>query len=706
MLELLRLRPDLATPIPRSFSDLALRTNSTASTLTAMAGLTAADLAVLEAACALAAEGRFGVDRLGIGLGLGSDSAAVAAIADRLFARALLWGSRDDIRVPSGAREAIGRYPCGLDPTPRRHIAAVARVADRPQSLREELGNTPDDVSAAVQRAAWGPADLRPARDTTEAEALRWLDERGLLIRDDLGNLLLPREVALAIRGGLLIEDPEIDAPDSESSWPADSSRIAADFGHAADQLLRRLDRLMTHTLDRPLSRQGNGAIRARDWDAAVAATGMEPTDLALLLGVGWELVWLDDDGSGRLQPTVEYATAADGPREDRWAAVVSAWLRLGSTPAVEAESVLRARTDPDLPELRRQVLLACATVALPQVAEWLRWYRPRRPVTPELMAAILAEARDLGLLSPSGPAPVVPLIGSGPASETALADALRPLLPALSEHLILQADLTATALGPLPRDLELRLSRVAEWESGGAAAVFRFTPDSVKSGLAKGEDADDLHSWLAQHSRTPVPQALTVLIDDSARTQARMSVVAVAAVLRCDDTTAAAIGSDPELTDVGLHLLAPGLYGSRVPAADLVRRLRERGHQVDAPDGATAPLPGRRSQPQTQHEHAATPERIVRSLRRVEERAHPEQHPPEHLAPVAPHQVRDRLRAASQGHLRLWLRFSDDSGSPITHLVEPLSLSDGEICAFDLTSNEIQMIPVSRIVAAAEVGD
>ncbi|NEC35718.1 helicase-associated domain-containing protein, partial [Streptomyces rubrogriseus] len=112
----------------------------------------------------------------------------------------------------------------------------------------------------------------------------------------------------------------------------------------------------------------------------------------------------------------------------------------------------------------------------------------------------------------------------------------LAPLFPEPLDHVLLQADLTAVAPGPLERGLADVLGVLADVESKGGATVYRFTPGSVRRALDAGQSAADLHAFLARHSRTPVPQPLTYLIDDVARRHGRLRVGAASAYVRCDD--------------------------------------------------------------------------------------------------------------------------------------------------------------------------
>ncbi len=76
----------------------------------------------------------------------------------------------------------------------------------------------------------------------------------------------------------------------------------------------------------------------------------------------------------------------------------------------------------------------------------------------------------------------------------------------------------------------------VAEPESAGGASVYRVTPAAVRRALDAGYAADDLHALFRRRSRTPVPQALTYLIDDVARRHGGLRVGRAGSYLRSDD--------------------------------------------------------------------------------------------------------------------------------------------------------------------------
>ena len=192
-------------------------------------------------------------------------------------------------------------------------------------------------------------------------------------------------------------------------------------------------------------------------------------------------------------------------------------------------------------------------------VAQWLRWYRPRLQLSATAVTDTLSQAELLGFAFGGSPAAVRLLDPARRDDPTALAQAVSEHLPALTDRIILQADLTATALGPLQPAVERRLTAVADWESGGAATVFRFTAETIRAALARGATAPELLAWLNTVSATPVPQALSVLISDQARALPSMAVHDAGSVVTCDPADAAALLADPAVAALGLRQVAAG---------------------------------------------------------------------------------------------------------------------------------------------------
>ncbi|MFN8125190.1 MAG: helicase-associated domain-containing protein [Candidatus Nanopelagicales bacterium] len=492
----LTLRPDLLRPVPKSLADLALRVNSAASVILALDDLTREQLQVLEAACALAPAGRFGVADLAGHLDGDPDRVRQAVID--LTTRVLLWGTDDDVRVPSEVRTAMGPHPAGLDPVVRENLIGVRLALADPDAFADRLALAPADARELLQRHAWGPPEI------PEAPGRDWLARQDFMAVDDAGTVIIPREIALVLRRGALSPDP-LETPPAPRT--ADETLVAAadrHAGHAADLFVRDAERVLRQLQHRPLRRQGNGILR--DWDTFVPTTGVAADQAALVLALAWDrgLVDLDDDSLLRTTSALDRSLTHSIAR--RWGEWVAAWLAL-ERPAHDSRHVTGTGRDPQVPAARRMVLAALADGAGTEVLGWTAWYRPRSRIPGALLAACAADAETLGLafggiLSSAGLA-----AAAGVTAADTLGDTVAPSLPALTDRIILQADLTATALGPLDAAVERRLSEVADWESGGAAAVFRFTPDSVRAALARGADgAETLQraAWRLRHGTPP----------------------------------------------------------------------------------------------------------------------------------------------------------------------------------------------------------
>ncbi len=689
---LLQLRPDTLRPVPRSFADLALRANSGPGVVAALDDLTAAHLGVLEAACALAPAGRFAVADLA--RGLDTDPDAVEVVVADLYDRALLWGGGDDLRVPSAVRDAMGPYPCGLDTVVRENLPAVRLATDDPAAFSDRLALAPPAARDLLLAHIWGPPTLPdvPGRD--------WLADADFMATDEAGNVLVPREIALQLRRGLLALDPVLADP-SAAAPPTQLHAADAPAAHAADQFLRDTDRVIQQLERVALGRQANGAFPVRDLDTLATAAGLPKEGVALILAVAHAAQWVDYD-EDRLRPTTCYETEFPHAVADRWATLALAWYQMDRGVPREPARVLAAAPDPALPAVRCLVLTGLAAGAARDLTGWLAWFRPRADVTGATLAAVTADADALGLCFGGVAGAGARYLASGATEARELAAAIAPDLPELTDRLILQADLTATSLGPLHPGVERRLGDMAEWESGGAATVYRFTPAGIRRAVAQGIDATAFLDWLESLSATPVPQALGVLMADEGAATPTLTAHSAMTVLTGAADAIASLAADPSLAELGLREVAPGVIVSPVPLERVSHVLLDNGHQVALPPGSAPPvLPSGATAAGTA---APDPRRVVRSLRGVE-RGNPATDPaPPDLAPAGPAQIHDALARAAAGHGQLWLTFASEDGERITHLLEPLDLAAGDVCAFDHSAGEIRTIPLERIVAISSV--
>ncbi|CAL2066520.1 DNA-binding protein [Streptomyces murinus] len=328
---------------------------------------------------------------------------------------------------------------------------------------------------------------------------------------------------------------------------------------------------------------------------------------------------------------------------------------------------------------------------------------------------------------APSAPAPLVPLSPAEQAVATATAARLlAPLLPEPLDHVLLQADLTAVAPGPLERPLAEMLGVLADVESKGGATVYRFTPGSVRRALDAGRTAADLHDFLARHSRTPIPQPLAYLIDDVARKHGHLRIGAASAYVRCDDDALLTeILADKRATALRLRRLAPTVLAAQSDPAALLEGLRAMGFAPAAesaegdvlitrahahrtpPRTAPEPVPDGPPPPDSTLLSAA-----IRAIRAGDLAATAPRKPTGtdpaagELPRTSAAETLATVQAAVLTGDSLWIGYVNAEGAASQRVIAPIRVEGGFVTAYDHTADEVRTYPLHRITGVAELAE
>ncbi|GHS89474.1 hypothetical protein AGMMS50218_15840 [Actinomycetota bacterium] len=647
LVALLLRRPDLASPSPSTLSSLAARATSRVSLDRALSAADAATLQAVESVVALheGADGQPGAVRAGdvlpaVGVGAtetpstgtpadpDADAALVTAALDRAVGLALLHPEDPQVRTDDVDLDTLLRPAPGLSELFGPHPAGLAAPAHRQRDVGAPallvgalVEQAPEPARAVLDALTWGPpVGVRPRTGTPAAEAVAWLLEHGLLGTDEAQHVVLPRQVALVLRGGRTHREPAR-PPRAPVATVLPERVVAAESVSAAERVVRLVAQLV-HTWEQtppPVLR--SGGLGVRELRRTAVQLEVDDTEAGFVVELAGAAGLVADDGEERpgYVPTLAADEWLAGDLPHRWALLARTWLTTTRAAWVvgtrDDRGLVRAALSPEphrtwAPRMRRAVLDVLADVppgtapTAGDVLAVLGWRTPRAVPPAAAVEATLREAGLLGVLgagalSPAGHALLAETTTSdadpsttgrtSPAPARPVEEALAASLPRPVDELLLQADLTGIVPGRPTPELEALLTRTARAESRGGALTVRFTPESVRAALDAGSTAEDLLAELAAHARGAIPQPLEYLVRDAARRHGRLRAGVASSYLRADDPALVAeLAEDPALAALGLVRLAPTVLAAQVPTGELLRVLRAHGLSpvAEAPDG------------------------------------------------------------------------------------------------------------------------
>ncbi|QJY46187.1 helicase-associated domain-containing protein [Pseudonocardia broussonetiae] len=716
---LVALRPDLGVPPPADTTVLATRAAVRASVHRTCDELDTVALAVLEA-LAVADADTAPVSRDEIARLLGPDvpADALSGALDALRARAVAWGPDAEISVVAAVRDVVPRHPGGLG---RRSSGPAGSSA-----LPELLAGVDEEERRVLETLAAGPPVGR-SRGAGDSPVGRLL-ARGLLLRIDPETVELPRQVGLALRGdhplGTVAVDPPDIAPRDRGADVVDGTAAGAALG-----VLRQVEALLALWGRTPPPVLRSGGLGVRDLRRAAKEMDVDEATAALLVEVvvAADLAAASDGVAPEWTPTTGTDVWLAGGPEVRWSLLARTWLALPRLPGLvgrkdDAGRPINALSDgarrPLAPRDRRRVLAGLAELppgtapgSPAALADLLSWRAPRRGgrLRDEVVGWTVTEGTVLGVVALDALSRPGRALLTDPEGIVA---ALRAALPEPVDHVLLQADLTAVAPGPLVPELARELDLMAEVESAGGATVYHFTEATVRRALDAGRSATDLHELLKRRSATPVPQGLTYLVDDVARRHGRLRGGAAASFLRSDDEVLISeVMAHPDAVALELRRIAPTVAVSPLPLVELLDALRSAGFSPAAEDTGGVVL------------DLADRGRRIAPARRSAERRVPPQPDPEQLAKLVARMragdaltgVRrgtangrgstlDTLRRAADERLTVWLGFVDGHGVAGERVLEPLSVGGGVVEGRDRADGGLHRVPLHRITSIALV--
>ena len=712
LLDLFTARPDLVTPVPPDIASLAVRACSAPSLARAIDSLNQWQFQVLEAAASL---NEPFLEKSVVAL---TDKEAKGAL-EHLVTVGLVYPSDDGMRLPTQLRDVIGTEPAGLGP------ASMAKLK------LSELDDAPADAKKVLERLIWGPPRGSVGDIKNPGPGVNWLLEKKFLVPLDQRTVVLPREVAIALRGGKIHKERFIKQP-SLSGAKRDERQVNLAAIANVSTVLRWVEELLNFWADEPADALRAGGLGVRDLKIISTHLGVDESCTAFVAELAYLASLISIDADDRILPSNKFDIWLMQTPADRWQMLASQWLITsrvsGLVGRVEAKNV--AALGPELDRVNAARVRALTLELLREnqgiAPEWnsfkevLSWRAPVRrnsSLQDELAEWTLREAEWLGITGQGALSKFGAQFLNGDDLSSINED-----LPKTVDHILIQSDNTAIAPGPLEHEISQALAMMAEIESRGGATVYRFTESTIRRALDHGKTGDEIKTFLTKTSKTPMPQPLEYLIADVAKKHGKLRVGNTSSFIRCEDTALISqIMNDKRLEILALRRIAPEVVICDMDATDAMRVLRECGY-LPAGESAngmiltgpksnralTKPRPprviGEVEIPDTESLKTA-----IRALRTGEKSTYRQtrlrQVASEALGQLPRTTANETMEILNQfivDEKTLSIGYADNNGGVTHRIIDPIRISAGALIARDHATGEVQSFRIPRITGVA----
>jgi len=712
LLDLFTARPDLVTPVPPDIASLAVRACSAPSLARAIDSLNQWQFQVLEATASL---NEPFLEKSVVTL---TDKEAKGAL-EHLVRIGLVYPSDDGMRLPTQLRDVIGTEPAGLGP------ASMAKLK------LGELDDAPADAKKVLERLIWGPPRGSVGDIKNPGPGVNWLLEKKFLVPLDQRTVILPREVAIALRGGKIHKERFIKQP-SLSGAKRDERQINLAAIANVSTVLRWVEELLNFWADEPADALRAGGLGVRDLKIIATHLGVDESCTAFVTELAYLASLISIDADDRILPSNKFDIWLMHTPADRWQMLASQWLITsrvsGLVGRVEAKNVAALGPELDrvnaarvraltLELLRENLGIAPEWNSFKEVLSWRAPVRRNSSLQDELAEWTLREAEWLGIT------------GQGALSkfgEQFLAgddlSSINEDLPKTVDHILIQSDNTAIAPGPLEHEISQALAMMAEIESRGGATVYRFTESTIRRALDHGKTGDEIKTFLIKTSKTPMPQPLEYLIADVAKKHGKLRVGNTSSFIRCEDTSLISqIMNDKKLEILALRRIAPEVVICDMDATDAMRVLRECGYLPAGESANGMILTGPRSNRaltkprpprvigEVEIPDTETLKTAIRALRTGEKSTYRQTRLRQvasealgQLPRTTANETMDILNQFIIDEKTLSIGYADNNGGVTHRIIDPIRISAGALIARDHATGEVQSFRIPRITGVA----
>ena len=692
-----KLRPDLVTPVPNDFSALAARASSTPSLVRALDSLNLWHYQIVEAACALPEP--FKKSEL---VAVTSEETAFAL--DQLWQMGLLYKEGNNYRTPTNLKLLIGDEPAGLGPISVKKFD-FATLKQIPKASQEVLA-----------KLTWGPPRGQIANIKKPGNAIGWLLENNVLVAIDSHTVALPREIAIKLRGGKIHREMLSTAANLKGK-KVDQKQVDLAAVANISTILRWCEELLHNLSDEPPTALRTGGLGVRDLKRIAEHLGVDET----CAGFVAELCYLGGlvvvDSDDQILPTSAFDIWLSKSAEERWFSLAVLWLDTS-----RASGLIGKDGDKNIaplgPELDRAGVSLIRRTTLkvlvdnPQISpeitsmqEIIKWCNPQR-ANNEFVEWNLREAEWLGITGQG----VISTFGLNLLTEKEDLG-IQSALPKPVDHILIQADNSAVAPGPLTPELASEMGTIADIESRGGATVYRFSEGSIRRGLDHGKTGDQIKTFLSKISKTPMPQPLEYLIADVAKRHGRLRVGSAHSYIRCEDEgLVQQILHDKKCEHLRLRKIAPQVLVTEFELTEVIGELREYGYLPAAENAGGVLLSqpnlrrakSRPKPPRIISEFSAPKDAIVLSAVKTIRAGERSRKVEPIVAGTSSNETLALINQYISEGKTLMISYADNNGGVSNRIIDPISISLGTLTARDEASDEIVQFRIPRINGVA----
>ena len=694
---LFTLRPDLLSPVPNDFSALAARANSTPSLVRALDSLNLWHYQIVEAACSIAEP--FKKSEL-----IAVTSSETTFAIENLWQLGLIYKDGDKYRTPTNLKLLIGDEPVGLGPI-------YPGKADL-----NKLKDVPKTSEAVLAKLTWGPPRGQITDIKKPGTAIGWLLDNNILIPMDSHTVALPREFGIKLRGGKVHKELSIKAPDLTGKKLSQKQIDLAAIANIST-VMRWCEELLHNLSDEPPTALRTGGIGIRDLKRIAEHIGVDEACagfIAELCYLGGLLVIDPDD---QILPTSAFDLWLTKDPEERWYSLAVLWLESSRVAGLIGKSSDK-NIAPLGPELDRagvglikqttlKVLLENEEITpeITSLQSIVKWFNPQR-ANNDFIEWNIREAEWLGITGQGA----LSTYGKNLISSAEVLG-IEAALPKPVDHILIQADNSAVAPGPLTPELAAEMGTLADIESRGGATVYRFSEASIRRGLDHGKTGDQIKTFLTKISKAPMPQPLDYLIADIAKRHGRLRVGQAHSYIRCEDEAIVQqILHDKKCEHLRLRKIAPTVLVSEFELTEVISELREFGYLPAAENAGGVLL----SQPNLRRAKSRPkPPRIISDFTAPKEavvlsavKAVKTGDRSRKVEPIVPgtsaNETLSLLNQYIEEQSSLMIAYADTNGGVTNRIIQPVSISLGTLTARDHVTGELTQFRIPRITGVA----